>query len=195
MAICLFPIFEQNKRLALCDYNNKYGSTMEESSKLNGIQHRFISYFSMLWSIIKRGRNGCLDISSFVEDEALERSVDQRRSTLYHRRPVRHTNKGIHKGCRNMEERNHNEKEVAKRLGTNGNGTKEVEYKPLPSGLSNGTQNATRKFEELEIAKVSSFLTLFGKDLNQQNNYILILKDIIFQNNKCSQNPLVSKED
>eukprot|EP00261_Vitis_vinifera_P040353 XP_019081596.1 PREDICTED: uncharacterized protein LOC100259687 isoform X4 [Vitis vinifera] len=152
MAICLFPIFEQNKRLALCDYNNKYGSTMEESSKLNGIQHRFISYFSMLWSIIKRGRNGCLDISSFVEDEALERSVDQRRSTLYHRRPVRHTNKGIHKGCRNMEERNHNEKEVAKRLGTNGNGTKEVEYKPLPSGLSNGTQNATRKFEELEVS-------------------------------------------
>ncbi|CBI26543.3 unnamed protein product, partial [Vitis vinifera] len=66
MAICLFPIFEQNKRLALCDYNNKYGSTMEESSKLNGIQHRFISYFSMLWSIIKRGRNGCLDISNSI---------------------------------------------------------------------------------------------------------------------------------
>ncbi|WKA06238.1 hypothetical protein VitviT2T_024149 [Vitis vinifera] len=32
------------------------------------------------------------------------------------------------------------------------NGTKEVEYKPLPSGLSNGTQNATRKFEELEVS-------------------------------------------
>ncbi|XP_034710808.1 uncharacterized protein LOC117933528 [Vitis riparia] len=76
----------------------------------------------------------------------------------------RHINKGILKGCRNMEEINHNEK---------GNGTEEVKYKPLPSGLSNGTQNATKKFEELEIAKVSSFLTLFWKDLNQQNNIFL----------------------
>ncbi|KAL6320239.1 hypothetical protein AAG906_005310 [Vitis piasezkii] len=31
------------------------------------------------------------------------------------------------------------------------NGMEEVEYKPLPSGLSNGTQNATKKFEELEV--------------------------------------------
>ncbi|KAL6320083.1 hypothetical protein AAG906_004592 [Vitis piasezkii] len=33
------------------------------------------------------------------------------------------------------------------------NGTEEVEYKPLPSGLSNGTQNATKKFEELEFSR------------------------------------------
>lgn len=46
-----------------------------------------------------------------------------------------------------MEEGNHNEK---------GNGTKEVEYKPLPGGPSNyGTQNATKK-SELEIVQEGS---------------------------------------
>lgn len=44
-------------------------------------------------------------------------------------------------------------KEVVKHLGINGNGIKEVEYKPLPGGPSNyDTQNSTKKSEEQKVS-------------------------------------------
>ncbi|KAL6320090.1 hypothetical protein AAG906_004599 [Vitis piasezkii] len=60
--------------------------------------------------------------------------------------------KAFLKGVETWKKETIMKKEAAKRLGTNDNGTEEVEYKPLPSGLSNGTQNATKKFEELEVS-------------------------------------------
>ncbi|XP_034684525.1 sulfite exporter TauE/SafE family protein 3-like [Vitis riparia] len=59
--------------------------------------------------------------------------------------------KAFLKGVETWKKETIMKREAAKRLGTNGNGTEEVEYKPLPSGPSNGTQNATNKSKELEV--------------------------------------------
>ncbi|KAL6344489.1 hypothetical protein AAG906_002394 [Vitis piasezkii] len=64
--------------------------------------------------------------------------------------------KAFLKGVETWKKETIMKREAAKRLGTNGNGTEEVEYKPLPSGPSNGTQNATNKSKEPEVSIIEN---------------------------------------
>ncbi|RVX17541.1 Sulfite exporter TauE/SafE family protein 3 [Vitis vinifera] len=64
--------------------------------------------------------------------------------------------KAFLKGVETWKKETIMKREAAKRLGTNGNGTEEVEYKPLPSGPSNGTQSATNKSKELEVSIIEN---------------------------------------